>query len=62
MRLLFILTDRLRAMSVSRLMDVRVSLPRMVHQHAQVVKFTPQELKNVASSNEFSNGAFHTST
>ncbi len=63
MRLLFILI-RLRAMSssMSHLMDVRVSLPRMVHQHAQVVKFTPMELKNVASSNEFSNGAFHTST
>jgi hypothetical protein len=56
MNLLGILIDRLRAMSVSHLMDVRVSLPRIGHQHAQVVKVTSGQFKNLTSSDndEFS--------
>ena len=45
--MLGILIDRLRAMREPHPMDVRVWLPQMVHQHAQVlvVKLTPRQLK-----------------
>ena len=47
MHLLGLLIARLRALREPHLMDVCVSLPRMVHQHAQVVKLTPRQLKDV---------------
>jgi hypothetical protein len=47
MHLLGLLIARVRALREPHLMDVCVSLPRMVHQHAQVAKLTPRQLKDV---------------
>jgi hypothetical protein len=55
MHLLGILIDRLRAMREPHPIDVSVSLPQMIYQHAQMVMLTPVQLK--ASSYAFSNGA-----
>ena len=47
MHLLGLLIARLRALREPNLMDVCVSLPRMVHQHAQVERLTPRQVKDV---------------
>ena len=47
MHLLGLLISRLRALREPHLMEVCVSIPRIVHQHAQVAKLTPRQLKDV---------------
>ena len=47
MHLLGLLISRFRALREPHLMDVCVSIPRIVHQHAQVAKLTPRQLKDV---------------